>query len=170
MPTVAEQLRAAREARKLTIHQLADITKLKTDQIRALEEGNYGVFPAPVYIRGFIRTVGNLFKLDVPALLKDVDAELAASGKFQERSLNNLPPKGPLDHLMLLLSRLNWRVVLPVLVVAVLVVIIIFSYRTWREHRAKDPLSGIGPGLYQPRNSGDTLPLPGSQPPPAKKK
>lgn len=170
MPTVAEQLRTAREARKLTIHQLADITKLKTDHIRALEEGNYGVFPAPVYIRGFIRTVGNLFKLDVPALLEAVDEELAASGKFQERSLNNLPPKGPLDHLMLLLSRLNWRLVLPAVVVVVLVIVIVFSYRTWRENRTKDPLSGIGPGLYKPRNNGDTLPLPGTPPPAPKKK
>ena len=41
--------------------------------------------------------------------------------------------------------------------VVVLVAIIIFSYRAWRENRAKDPLSGMNPGLYQPRNNADTL-------------
>ena len=160
MPTVAEQLRAAREQRQLSIQQVADITKLKGDQIRALEQGDYDAFAAPVYLRGFLRTYGALLKLDVPALLKAVDAELAKSGKFQEKSLNNLPPKGPVDHLMLLLSRLNWRVVLPALVIVVVILISIYAYRAWRENRAKDPLSGIGPGLYQPRTGGETLPLP----------
>jgi hypothetical protein len=65
---------------------------------------------------------------------------------------------------MLLLSRLNWRVVLPVLAVLVLVLIAIYSYRAWRENRAKDPLQGISPGLYQPKNSGETLPLPSTAP------
>jgi len=166
MPTVGEQLRAAREQRKYSISQVADITKFKGDHIRALEEGDYGTFAAPVYVRGFIRTLGNLFKLDVPALLAAVDEELSQSGKFDDKSFNKLPPKGPLDHLMLLLSRLNWRVVLPALLVFVLVVIAVYSYRAWRERRAKDPLQGVSPGLYQPRKSGDTLPLPG---PPAPK-
>ena len=56
MSTVAEQLRQAREAQKLTIQELAEITKIRSDHIRALEEGNFNVFPAPVYIRGFVRT------------------------------------------------------------------------------------------------------------------
>jgi len=37
MSTVAEQLRVAREARKLTIAQVAEVTKIRTDYIRALE-------------------------------------------------------------------------------------------------------------------------------------
>src|SRR5207253_137981 len=44
MSTVAEQLRLAREARNLTVHQVADITKIRTDHIRALEEGNFDMF------------------------------------------------------------------------------------------------------------------------------
>ena len=52
MSTVAEQLRSAREARKLTIYQVAETTKIRTDHIRALEVGNFEVFSAPVYIRG----------------------------------------------------------------------------------------------------------------------
>ncbi len=167
VPTVAEQLRAAREARHLTIPQLADITKLKSDHIRALEEGNYSAFAAPVYVRGFLRTLGNLFKLDVPALLKAVDEEMARSGKFAEKSFNRLPPKGPLDDVMLLLSRVNWRIALVLIGVVVTVGIVLFTYRAWREQRTRDPLSGISPGMHQPRSGGETLPLPA--PAPAKK-
>ena len=44
MSEVGEQLHAAREALKLTIQQIADATKIRTDHIRALEEGHYEVF------------------------------------------------------------------------------------------------------------------------------
>ena len=63
MPTVAEQLRAAREAKNLSVNEVAEITKIRTDHIRALEEGNFDIFVAPVYIRGFARTYATLLKL-----------------------------------------------------------------------------------------------------------
>ena len=47
MSTVAEQLRVAREAQKLTVQQVADATKIRADHIGALEQGNFGVFSAP---------------------------------------------------------------------------------------------------------------------------
>ena len=58
MPTVAEQLRAAREAKKLSVQQVADATKIRTDHIRALEDGNFNVFSAPIYIRGSVKNYG----------------------------------------------------------------------------------------------------------------
>ncbi len=60
MSTVAEQLRQAREARNLTEQQIVEITKIRTDHLRALEEGNFDVFSAPVYIRGFVRSYATL--------------------------------------------------------------------------------------------------------------
>jgi cytoskeletal protein RodZ len=60
MPTVAEQLRAAREAKKLTVQQVADATKIRTDHIRALEEGNFSAFSAPIYIRGSVKNYATL--------------------------------------------------------------------------------------------------------------
>ena len=30
----------------------------------------------------------------------------------------------------------------------------------WRHHQANDPLKNLPPAVYQPANSGDTLPLP----------
>jgi hypothetical protein len=59
MPSVAEQLRAARERQKRTVHEVADATNIKADHIRALEAGEWKVFSAPVYIRGFTRTYAN---------------------------------------------------------------------------------------------------------------
>ena len=90
MPTVAEQLRTSREAQSLTVYQVAEITKIRTDHVRALEEGKYEAFAAPVYIRGFVRTYAGLLKLDVPRLMSLLETELSQTEKFHE-----LPPSPP---------------------------------------------------------------------------
>src|SRR5580693_5874687 len=103
MPTVGEQLRAAREEQKLAIHQVADWTKIRGDHIRALEEGNYSVFSAPVYIRGFVRTYATLLKLDPRQVLSQLNVELAGSGQ-QEPTLAT-PAHGILDETMFQFSK-----------------------------------------------------------------
>src|SRR5437867_301757 len=97
MTTVAEQLRSAREARGLTVHQVAEITKIRTDHLRALEEGNYEVFSAPVYIRGFVRAYASLLKLDVPMLMTTLDAELGRTERFDEPPPLSDEPRGFVD-------------------------------------------------------------------------
>ena len=109
MATVSEQLRSAREAQKLDIYQVAEITKIKTDHIRALESGDFNVFSAPVYIRGFIRTYATMLKLNVPQVLENLDAELNRTEKFSEPPALTKRPGGALDFLTLWFSRMNWR-------------------------------------------------------------
>src|SRR6266478_2415625 len=110
MATVAEQLRRAREAQQLNIYQVAEITKIKTDHIRALEAGQYDSFSAPVYIRGFVRTYAKVLKLDESQVVADLEAELGQTEKFREPPPLTNKPRGALDFLMLMMSRLNWRV------------------------------------------------------------
>jgi len=166
MRTVAEQLRTAREAQRLTLYQVAEFTKIRTDHLRALEEGNYDIFAAPVYVRGFVRNYATLLKLDVPALMAALEAELARTEKFQEQPPLSDQPGGFLDLVMRQLSKVNWRVALPSLGAALALFGLILIYRAWHGRQAKDPLHNLGPGLYEPppRQSTDTLPLPPAQP------
>src|SRR5947208_6414841 len=108
MATVAEQLRRAREEQKLNIYQVAEITKIKTDHIRALEEGAYDSFSAPVYIRGFVRTYAKALKLDASRVTAELEAELGKTKKFSEPPPLTNQPKTVLDFLTLQLSKLNW--------------------------------------------------------------
>src|SRR5512144_3137747 len=120
MSTVAEQLRHAREARNLTVQEVADITKIRTDHLRALEEGNFDVFSAPVYIRGFVRSYSSLLKLNVPEVMAALDAELGQTRKFAEPPPLSGERSGLVDKLMLQLSKVDWQkaaIVLAVLVV-----------------------------------------------------
>src|SRR5436305_8471736 len=109
MASVSEQLRQAREAQKLTVQQVAEITKIRTDHLRALEEGNFDVFSAPVYIKGFVRSCATILKLDVPQLMAELDAELVRTQKFSEPPPLSAEPKGVLDFVMLQLSKLDWQ-------------------------------------------------------------
>jgi cytoskeletal protein RodZ len=162
MPTVAEQLHQAREARNLTIQQVAEITKIRTDHVRALEEGNFDVFSAPVYIRGFVRTYSNLLKLDVPQIMAALDAELGRTHKFAEPPPLSGQPRNALDIIMLRLSSMDWRKGLVLVGLFFLLVLAGIGLLVRQHYRNADPLHGLKPALYQPNPgaSGETLPVP----------
>ncbi len=162
MPTVAEQLRTAREARNLTVHAVAEITKLRTDHIRALESGDYDMFTAPVYIRGFVRTYATLLKLEVPRVMAALDAELGQTEKFSEPPPLSPQSRGVLDYVMLQFSRMNWQVGLVLLLLMALLLLALGVIWAWRAHRSADPLSNLPPAVYKPVSPppGETLPLP----------
>jgi len=163
MVTVSEQLRRAREAQKLDIYQVAEITKIKTDHVRALESGNFDTFSAPVYIRGFVRTYAAMLKLDVSQVLADLDAELDQTEKFREPPPLMQRSGGVLDFLMLQFSRLNWRVAIAVGALLLFLILAVMVIRS-RTKTPSNPLKDLGPGLYQPQPQseppGEKLPLP----------
>jgi cytoskeletal protein RodZ len=162
MSTVAEQLHQAREARRLTVEQVAEITKIRGDHLRALEQGNFDVFSAPVYIRGFVRTYSTLLKLDVPQVMAALDGELGQTKKFAEPPPLSDHPKGAVDFLMLQLSKIDWQKGALALGAIAVVLAGVLGYVAWRHHQNSDPLKGLKPGVYRApaRNSGETLPLP----------
>lgn len=162
MPTVAEQLRAAREAKNLSINEVAEITKMRSDHIRALEDGNFDVFVAPVYIRGFTRTYAALLKLDVPQVIKALEAELGRTEKFAEPPPLTDNQKGVVDFLTLQLSKLNLHKG-KIMIGAAVIVVGLIGYSVWRGRRHADPTQNIAPARVTnspTRDAGNTLPLP----------
>lgn len=161
MSTVAEQLRAAREAQKLTLPQVADLTKIRADHLEALEHGDFSAFSAPIYIRGSVKNYAARLKLDVPKILADLDAELKATEKFSEPPPFTDETKKPLDHVMFLLAKLNLKMISAVVAVAGIVVIVLIINAVLKHGGKKsDPLANLPPAVYSSTNSGDTLPLP----------
>ncbi len=165
MPTVAEQLRHAREALKLDVQQVVESTKLKADQVRALEEGNHDYFTATVYLRGSLRTYANLLKLDAAQLVAQLDTELGSSKKFAADLPASARKKSIVDSLMLLMSRLNWGIAGVIIALALLALGANAAWRAWKNHQSSDPLRKLGAGMYQPAEpGGELLPLPTNGP------
>jgi|ERR1041385_1212043 cytoskeletal protein RodZ len=162
MSTVSEQLRQTRQAQGLTVQQVVDITKIRTDHLLALEEGNFDVFSAPVYIKGFVRTYATILKLDVPQVMAELDAELRQTQKFAEPPPLSDEPRGVLDFFTLQLSKVDWQRGLIFLGVLLCMIITFTIVLIVRHHRKTDPLTGLKPAVYHNTQtlSGEKLPIP----------
>lgn len=55
-------LKQLREARGLTLRQLAEQTKVGTNQLESIESENFAALPAPVYLRGFLKEYCRMVK------------------------------------------------------------------------------------------------------------
>jgi len=162
MSSVAAQLRQAREAQGLTVHQVAETTKIRVDHIEALENGNYSAFSAPVYIRGFARNYARLVKLDEAGILAGLDVELSQDRKFSAAPSLTGKPHTFVDTITLLLSKINWKVSLLVCGVIAALALIVGVYSLWRHLKTADPLAGLTPAVHQGSDiqPGETIPLP----------
>lgn len=160
MGTLGDKLRDARERSNRSIRDLSEQTKIRSDHLEALEEGHYEVFSAPVYIRGFVRSYSQALKLNVAEILSDLDDELGQTERFKEHPRLTDEKKGVVDFLMLQLSKINWTVALPLLLLALMLLVAVVGYRIYTASQTNDPLKDLGPGMYQPPASGETLPIP----------
>ena len=64
MESVGEFFRQVRETKGLTVDEVASKTRIRTDFIKALEEGNYAKLPDQVFARGFVRSYARSLGLD----------------------------------------------------------------------------------------------------------
>jgi hypothetical protein len=67
--SLGDQLRQAREARGLSIQAVSGTTKIREHILIALETDSYDELPAPVFVRGFLRTLARHLRLNADELL-----------------------------------------------------------------------------------------------------
>ena len=76
-PGVGEQLRAAREAKALTVGDVAQMLKLGVRQVEAIEADRWSDLPGATLSRGFVRNYARLVGVDGTALMSRLDLALA---------------------------------------------------------------------------------------------
>jgi hypothetical protein len=169
MSSVGEQLKAAREARRLDVSVVANATNIKSDYIRAMEGGDWSAFSAPVYIKGFVRTYATHLKLDTAAVVAALEAELSADPELCEPPPLEQRRRGPIDWLMLQASKLRWVLVFPILVGIAVLAAAYFGYQAWQRQQPAAPSRSLSPGLRQTQRPAipATLPVPTNTPPAA---
>lgn len=72
MGGIGEQLRAAREARGLTLQDIERTTRIRAKYLQALEEEDFEALPGAVYVRGFLKAYARELGLDPEPLLDQV--------------------------------------------------------------------------------------------------
>ncbi len=70
MPALGEEFRAAREARNLSLSDVAEQIHIRTIYLQSIEDEDWSAIAAPVYVRGFIRTYARFLGLDAERIVE----------------------------------------------------------------------------------------------------
>lgn len=142
---MGEQLRRAREAKGLTVQQIAEETKLKLVQIEALESGDYSAFPAMVYARGSIKSYADVVKIDPTPLLEQLKEELQGkTGDVSEPYSDGLGEDSLFWRLLMAV-----KTIMPLVIIALVLGGAVVGYTLWKNQQGKDPLMALGNGRYE---------------------
>jgi helix-turn-helix protein len=146
---VGPALRRAREVRGLSLDEAARDTRLRVDQLDALEREEFGVLPGEVYVRASLRTYASYLGLD-PAKVAGAYARTA------EEEPVPLPAKlGPVER-MIAASRIrdNQRFLL---VAALSILVILLAFGLLSRGAAAPPPAEIPAATASPVPSDPTI-------------
>ncbi|MCM0760121.1 MULTISPECIES: RodZ domain-containing protein [Sporomusa] len=100
MQTVGELLRAERLKKDLSIKDVESAISIRALYLNAIEEGNYGVIPGEVYVKGFIRNYATFLGLDPQQVMeiyrqnKGQVTESVPESSQQEEPVSRPPQSG----------------------------------------------------------------------------
>ena len=117
--TTGSQLQAARAARKLTLTQVTDATKIQPWVLEALEGDRLQDMMSPIYVKGFLATYARFLRLNPEPLLAQLP------WPKPDPVLEDLPPASPAKPITLplpLLKRLGAGIVIAAAVAGIVVV------------------------------------------------
>ncbi len=77
MPKIGDELRAAREARHLSFSEVSEQLHIRSVYLEALEDENWALIGAPVYVRGFLRTYARYLGLEPEPAVQAFNETLA---------------------------------------------------------------------------------------------
>lgn len=80
-PPIGERLRAAREAKRISLDEIASQTRIPVRHLQHIENGDWEALPASTYSIGFVRSYGNAVGLDGPALGAELRQQLGGVRK-----------------------------------------------------------------------------------------
>ena len=71
-PTIGQKLKTEREAQKLTLEKVFEVTRIRVPYLQALEEDNLSRVPSPVQARGYLRNYAEYLGLNFEQLLDEM--------------------------------------------------------------------------------------------------
>lgn len=114
-------MRRAREAKGLSLAEVATRTRVPLRHLQAIEDGDYGALPGLTYCAGFARAYARAVDLDEVSLVAKVRSEVDATGEFT----SPYEVEEPADPARIPPRALAWAA-------AIIAVLIIGGYALWR--------------------------------------
>lgn len=122
--TAGERLRAAREAAKLSLEDVATTTRIPTRHLASLEAGEFSRLPAPTYSIGFARSYAAAVGLDRNEIGEQVRAEIGGTrlAPHQAEQFEPMDPKRVMP---------RWLIIAAIAAIAVVALL-----ATWLNNRS----------------------------------
>ncbi|MCZ0754101.1 helix-turn-helix domain-containing protein [Anoxybacillus sp. J5B_2022] len=76
MTELGKRLKEAREAKKMSLDELQQITKIQKRYLIGIEEGNYPIMPGNFYVRAFIKQYAEAVGLDAEEIFHEYEHEI----------------------------------------------------------------------------------------------
>lgn len=124
VPTVGERLRAAREAKGLSLDDVATQTRIPRRHLESVENSEWDRLPAPTYTIGFAKSYASAVDLDRTEIGEDLRSEMGGS-RAPTASADVFEPADPAR------SMPRWLVLAAI--IAVILVIVVMS---WLSNRS----------------------------------
>lgn len=125
--SVGDRLRAAREARKMSLEDIANQTRIPLRHLENLESGDWSKLPAPTYSIGFAKSYASAVGLDRTEIGEDLRAEMGGQ-RFDPGNTEVFEPADPARTMP------KWLVLSAIAAIVLLVVIM-----TWLNDRSLEP-------------------------------
>jgi cytoskeleton protein RodZ len=129
---IGERLRRAREARAMSLDDVANQTRIPMRHLQHIEQEEWDALPAPTYAIGFTRNFATAVGLDGPAMANELRDQIGGPRR-RAPSPEYYEPADP--------ARVPPRSL--VLIVIVAAAVLIGAYLLWRSTLGADP--GAGP-------------------------
>ena len=124
VPTVGERLRAAREAKGLSLDDVATQTRIPRRHLESVENSEWDRLPAPTYTIGFAKSYASAVDLDRTEIGEDLRSEMGGS-RAPTTSADVFEPADP--------ARTMPRWLVLAAIIAVILVIVVMS---WLSNRS----------------------------------
>ena len=149
---VGDRLRAAREAKKLSLEDIADQTRIPLRHLQNLEAGDWSNLPAPTYTIGFAKSYASAVGLDRTEIGDDLRAEMGGQRFDSAGSAEVFEPADPARTMP------RWLVLS-----AIGGIILVIALMTWLNNRSLEP--DPEPAIEQAAAPADNAgPAPGQAP------
>ena len=137
--TVGQRLREAREARGLSLEEVAAQTRIPIRHLRSIEDGKYEELPALTYTVGFGRTYANAVGLDGAEVGRELREQLGGAQRGSSISTEYYAPPDPAR----VPSRpLAW-------IAGALALLLVAGYLIWRSQLGSDEEVAEAPAIQQ---------------------
>src|SRR3990170_366732 len=93
--TIGERLRTAREAKKMSLADVASRTRIPIRHLQHIEDGEWNALPAPTYSVGFARSYANAIGLNGNEIGAEVRQQIGSPRPTYEAPASYYEPADP---------------------------------------------------------------------------